>query len=162
MTPTPDPNGDAATCLSATEEQFLELLNAYRVDLGLKPVVASAKLTLAAYRHSLDMGKRNYLYHDTKEPIPDGQSGPTYQDRIRDAGYTGWTIATESIAGGNQVYADAESLFDIWLSIPEDYQHLTDPNITQVGIGQAQVFGGNYRYLWTVEFANGNDGPPGC
>ena len=161
MTPTPDPSGDAASCLNATEEAFLELLNEYRVDQGLNPVVASAKLTVAAYRHSLDMGERDYLHTLTREPLPDGQSGPTHLDRISDAGYTGWTFATENIAGGN-VYRSAQALFDAWRSSSTYHPNMIDPDITQVGIGLAHVVGGNYDYLWTVEFSNGNDGPPGC
>jgi uncharacterized protein YkwD len=160
-TPTPDPSGDAASCLSATEEAFLELLNAYRVDQGLNPVVPSAKLTVAAYRHSRDMGTRDYFSTLTREPLPDGQSGPTHLDRIRDAGYTGWTFATENRAGGT-VYSNAQAVFDVWVKTPEFHLNMIDANVTQIGIGMAFVPGGSYGYLWTVEFSNGNDNPPGC
>lgn len=144
---------------------MLELINEYRMDQGLQPVVASAKLTVAAYKHSNDMLTRNYLNTRTQEPLPEGQSGPTHYDRITDAGYTGWTTATENIAGGNQTYASAAAVFDAWISsaqFPEYRQNIIDPNITQIGVGMANGFGGTYRYVWTVDFSNGTDSPPEC
>ena len=162
MTPTPDPNGDPMSCLNATEEAMLELINAYRIDQGLQPVVASAKLTVAAYKHSSDMHQRNYLNTLTQEPLLEGQSGRTHYDRITDAGYTGWSLALENIAGGNQTYANPQAVVDAWLSTSPYYEHIIDPNITQVGIGYVNQFGGSFRVVWTVEFSDGADGPPGC
>ena len=159
MTPTPDPNGDPMSCLSATEEALLELINAERIDRGLQPLVPSAKLTIAAYKHSYDMGQRNYYHTLTMEPLPDGQSGPTHQHRITDAGYTGWTIATENLASG---HSTAQAVFDAWLATNPHNANMLDPNITQIGIGLVHAPLSQYRYLWTVEFADGSDGPPPC
>jgi uncharacterized protein YkwD len=150
------------SCLNATEEAMLEILNAYRVDQGLQPVVASAKLTVAAYKHTSDMLARQYVNTVTQGPLPEGQSGPTVQDRVSDAGYTGWTTVSENVAGGNQVYANAQAVFDAWLSVPQYLQNINDPNVTQVGIGMGNRALGTYRYVWTVDFSNGNDSPPGC
>ena len=108
------------------------------------------------------MGTRGYLHTLTKDPLPTGQSGPTHLDRISDAGYTGWTFATENRAGGN-VYSNAQAVFDAWLDVPEFHQNMTNPNVTQIGIGMGSFSAiSPYRYIWTVEFSDGNDGPPGC
>jgi len=162
FTPTPDPSGDAASCLSTIEEAFLESLNAYRIDLGLKPVVASAKLTVAAYRHTHDMGTRNYLHTRTPEPFPPGQMGDSHVDRIIAVGYTGWTLATENIAGGPTAYSDAAVVFDAWRNSPIYHPNMIDPGVTQIGIGVARFPVSDYTYYWTVLFSNGNDSPPPC
>jgi uncharacterized protein YkwD len=107
------------------------------------------------------MGKRNYFHTLTQEPVPEGQPGRTHQDRITAAGYTGWTFAIENIAAGNML-SKAQLVFDLWSDAPQYHQNMIDPNITQVGIGMAYVPGGSNKYLWTVDFSNGNDGPPGC
>ena len=60
------------------------------------------------------------------------------------------------------VYPNAQSVFAVWVNTPEFHLNMVDANVTQIGIGMAFVPGGSYSYLWTVEFSNGNDGPPGC
>jgi uncharacterized protein YkwD len=151
-------SGDEA-CLSTQEEAFLVLINEHRADNDLPPLTNSRKLNIAAHTHSLDMGTRNYYAHDTMQPLPPGQSGPAYTDRINDAGYTGWTAAEENIAGG---HSTADAVFTAWKNSPEHNLKMLDPDLTQIGIGFVYVPGSQFRYYWTTDLANGSDSGPGC
>ncbi len=75
-----------ATCLNAQEKQFLTLINNYRASKGLKALKASKSLNIAAFTHSKDMGVRKYFSHTTKSPLPAGQSGSSFTNRMSDAG----------------------------------------------------------------------------
>jgi uncharacterized protein YkwD len=157
-TSTPVDSSEAA-CLNAEEEAFLALINGYRADRGLAPLENSRKLNIAAYGHSLDMGTRNYFSHSTPSPLPPGQSGPSFTDRMEAAGYTGWTTAAENIAGGHPT---AEAVFNAWKGSSGHNANMLKSNATQIGIGFAVVQGSQYTNYWTTDFANGNDSAPGC
>ncbi|HUG16314.1 MAG TPA: CAP domain-containing protein, partial [Thermomicrobiales bacterium] len=114
-------------------------------------------LNRAAYQHSLDMAERGYLEHDTRQPLPTGQSGPTYEHRIADNGYSGAPYG-ENIAGGP--YTTGEAVFDVWRDSGPDYDtNMRNPDFTQIGIGFASMAGGPYPHYWTADFGAGNDPP---
>ena len=151
--------GAEPECLNTQEFQFLQLINAHRQQNGLQPLTASKKLNIASYRHSLDMGQRDYFAHDTKLPLPAGQSGPQFTDRMADAGYTGYSDAGENIASG---YPTAQSVFDAWKASSGHNANMLNASYTQIGIGLAQVPGSIYTYYWTTDFANGRDSASDC
>jgi uncharacterized protein YkwD len=151
---TPSGGGDEAACLNAEESAFLALINDYRVANGRQPLTASRKLNIASYTHSLDMGERDYFAHDTLLPLPSGQSGPTFADRIADAGYTGYSYWAENIAAGQPT---AQVVFNSWKKSVGHNLNMLNPNLTQIGIGFASVPGSTYTYFWSTDFADGND-----
>jgi hypothetical protein len=55
------------------------------------PLAFNAKLIAAARRHTADMVANNYQGHD-------GTDGSTFDQRITQAGYTGWTALGENVA----------------------------------------------------------------
>ena len=161
-TPTNTPSGGREDrCLSTQEFQLLQLINAYRDDNGLSPLTDSTQLNVAAYRHSRDMGGRDYFSHDTELPLPPGQEGPSPQDRIDAAGYTSYTSSGENIAAGNS-FATAQAVFDVWKDSPSHDAVMLNASFTQIGIGLVSTPGSTYTHYWTTDFANGNDRAPGC
>ncbi|HQZ89646.1 MAG TPA: CAP domain-containing protein [Thermomicrobiales bacterium] len=159
-TATPGGSGEAA-CLNAAEAEVLRLLNVERQKAGLSALTNSRALNVASYRHSLDMTTRDYFDHNTLAPLPAGQSGPSFVDRVRDAGYSlpasGWA-AGENIAWG---HATAQAVVSAWMASQGHKDNILNPLFTQVGIGFASNPDAYYWNVWTTDFANGNDGP-GC
>jgi uncharacterized protein YkwD len=151
---TPSGGGDEAACLNAEESAFLALINDYRASHELQPLTASSKLNSASYKHSLDMGQRDYFAHDTQLPLPPGQSGPTFADRIADAGYTGYSYWAENIAAGQPT---AQTVFNGWKNSAGHNANMLNPYLTQIGIGFAVVSDSTYVNYWTTDFADGND-----
>lgn len=148
-----------ATCLSPKEQHFLTLINNYRASQGLGKLKASKTLNVASYKHSRDMGVRRYFAHDTKLPLPKGQSGPTAWDRMRDAGYGYNTTRAENIAAG---YATAKAVFDGWKKSSGHNRNMLDPNLKAIGIGYARVAGSPYTHYWTTDFGGYVDAAPVC
>jgi uncharacterized protein YkwD len=151
--------GDEAACLSAPEAQFLQLINNYRASLGLGQLKVSRALNIASYKHSEDMGDRNYFDHNTPYPLPPGQSGPLPWDRMADEGYNYNTYKAENIAAG---YTTAQQVFDGWKASPGHDANMRNPNLKVIGIGLAVVPGSGYVYYWTTDFGGVVDAAPGC
>lgn len=151
---------DEASCLSTAEKQFLTLINQYRATKKLAPVQASKTLNIASYKHSLDMGKRKYFAHNTKTPLPAGQSGALPWDRMKDAGYGYNTYKGENIAAG---YSSAQAVFNGWKASSGHNKNMLNPNFKVIGIGFVNVTGSPYKYYWTTDFGGKVDAAPtGC
>jgi len=151
--------GNTASCLSTKERQFLTLLNDYRVSNGLNRVKVSKSLNVASWKHSQDMGRRAYFEHETKLPLPAGQSGPLPWDRMNDAGYRYNTAKAENIAAG---HSTALSVFNGWKNSSSHNQNMLNANFRVIGIGYAQVSGSPYTHYWTTGFGGYVDRAPVC
>lgn len=126
------------------ELRFLELINAYRQENGLEPLLLSAPLSVASERHSEDMGTYGFFSHTTEASsyYPVG-SGPT--ERIAREGYDYNTYTAENLAYGQ---ATAEEVFEAWRTSPShNVNMLGDYKV--IGIGLAW---GNGTPYWTTEF----------
>jgi uncharacterized protein YkwD len=100
------------------------------------------------------MGQRGYFSHDTPKPYPAGQTGPAFTDRMRAAGYCGYSAAGENIASGQQT---AQAVFNAWKNSDGHNANMLSANFTQIGIGHVVVGGRTY---WTTDFAKPSGG--GC
>ena len=60
-------SGDAATTYDSEELRFLGLINDYREQNGLRPVILSDTLAVAAERHSKDMAEYGFFAHNTAQ-----------------------------------------------------------------------------------------------
>ena len=117
---------DSGYAPDAEEWAFVELLNAYRGELGLAPVTLNSELGAAAEYHSVDMATNNYFDHY----LFDGTDAGT---NIQNFGYTGFPYA-ENIAAG---MATAQEVLIGWQNSPEHNATMTNPQYTEVGIGRA-------------------------
>jgi uncharacterized protein YkwD len=135
----------AQTTTPTPQQQLLNLVNNARRARGLVPVVACARLNLAAQRHSNDMAARNYFSHTAPAPAP---SGAAFWQRILATGYR-YTAASENIALG---YTTATQVFNAWMASPGHRANLLNANVRHMGSGFARGTRGMY---WTQTFGAG-------
>ena len=126
------------------EWAFIELLNAYRGELGLTPVMLNYELGAAAEFHSVDMATNNYFSHYALDGTDAGAN-------IQNFGYTGFPYA-ENIAAG---MASAQEVLTGWQNSPEHNATMTDPRYTEIGIGRAYNEGSQYGWYWTATYGAG-------
>ena len=109
------------------------------------PVSWSGNLAMAAYLHSKDMVRNNFLSHT-------GSDGSSAGRRISRQGYP-WRTYGENIAAGDQTVS---SVIRGWLGSERHCRNLMNPAFTEIGAGYAiGSFGGNpaARY-WTIDLAD--------
>src|SRR5918994_2094664 len=138
---------DAGYSPDGEEWAFVELLNAYRGELGLAPVTLNSELGAAAEYHSVDMAMNNYFDHY----LFDGTDAGT---NIQNFGYTGFPYA-ENIAAGMET---AQEVLTGWQNSPDHNATMTSPQYTEVGIGRAYNEGTHYGWYWTATYGGG-EGP---
>ena len=143
----PAPAAFAQGSADAEEWAFVELLNAYRGELGLAPVTLNSELGAAAEYHSVDMAMNNYFDHY----LFDGTDAGT---NIQNFGYTGFPYA-ENIAAGMET---AQEVLTGWQNSPDHNATMTSPQYTEVGIGRAYNEGTHYGWYWTATYGGG-EGP---
>jgi hypothetical protein len=127
------------------ESEVIELVNLEReaCNCGLHPLRYNQELTVAARRHSQDMGDRNYFSHTTPKP-----EEIKFNERITDAGYNYQTCG-ENIAAG---YATPEAVVDGWMNSDGHRDNILDPDYCDIGVGYAAVNGSQYYHYWTQDF----------
>jgi uncharacterized protein YkwD len=138
---------DAGYAPDGEESAFVELLNAYRGELGLAPVTLNSELGAAAEYHSADMATNNYFDHY----LFDGTDAGT---NIQNFGYTGFPYA-ENIAAGMET---GQEVLTAWQNSPEHNATMTDPQYTEIGIGRAYNEASHYGWYWTATYGAG-EGP---
>jgi uncharacterized protein YkwD len=126
------------------EWAFIELLNAYRGQLGLAPVTLNYELGAAAEYHSADMAMNNYFDHY----LFDGTDAGT---NIQNFGYTGFPYA-ENIAAG---MATAQEVLTGWQNSPDHNATMTNPQYTEIGIGRYYNEASHYGWYWTATYGAG-------
>lgn len=122
------------------EDKILELMNAKRVEAGLKPLTIDNTLVQVARYKSDHMIQYNYFDHVTPQ-------GTKYTDWLQTVGYK-YTTAGENIAYNTY---DAVELFNQWWNSPGHKANMMNSSYTKVGIGVVQ---GNNKFMGTQEFSN--------
>ncbi len=132
-----------AQAAGAEEQRLLELINGYRQENGIGPLVPSGVLSTSAARHSEDMAAHDFFSHSTRESsyYPSG-SGPA--DRAAREGYPTNVYTAENIAMGQQT---AEEVFEAWRGSPEHHAAMLGEQYTAAGIGYV----GSH---WTADFGS--------
>jgi uncharacterized protein YkwD len=138
---------DSGYAPDAEEWAFVELVNAYRAQLGLGQLTLNYELGAAAEYHSIDMATNNYFDHY----LFDGTDAGT---NIQNFGYTGFPYA-ENIAAG---MATAQEVLIGWQNSPDHNATMTNPQYTEIGIGLAYNEASHYGWYWTATYGAG-EGP---
>jgi len=125
---------------ATVEDKILELMNAKRVEAGLKPLTIDNTLVQVARYKSDHMIQFNYFDHVTPQ-------GTKYTNWLQAVGYT-YTTAGENIAYNTY---DAVELFTQWWNSPGHRANMMNSSYTKVGIGVVQ---GNGKFMGTQEFSN--------
>jgi uncharacterized protein YkwD len=148
-TPTPAPTPAPSGGISATEQRVLDLTNQARATArtcgttsypAAAPLTWNANLATAARAHAADMAAKNYFSHTS-------QDGRTFDVRIVNAGYTGWSNLAENIAAGQPT---AESVVAGWLTSPGHCAGIMSGALKEIGVGTAT--GGSYGNYWVQDF----------
>lgn len=113
--------------------------NAMRSARGIAPVQGSAVLSAAAASQACDMARQGRLTHQ-------GGGGPA--QRLRAAGYRP-AITAENIAAGPFDLAGAVAA---WTGSAQHRANMLNPQVREVGIGQAVAADGRTRF-WAVIYA---------
>ena len=133
---------------SAEEIAFVQLINDYRVSLGLNPLKTSDLLSESGDKHATDMAKYDFFNHYT-ERSDWFEPGDAPWDRMATVGYTFNTYKGENIAAGQTT---AAQVFDAWKNSPSHNENMVDPNYKVMGISLIFVSGSTYKYYWTTDF----------
>ena len=132
-----------------TEElQFLELINGYRQENGLRPLVLSDTLAVAAERHSEDMARYSFFAHITAASSY-YRAGDEPWDRMEAEGYDYNTYKGENIAVG---YETAEEAFRAWQESPSHNRAMLDDRYRVVGIARINDPDSVHGWYWTTDF----------
>jgi uncharacterized protein YkwD len=137
-----------ATPYSAQELDFLRLINEYRQQNGVGKLLLSDTASLAAARHSSDMGRYQFFNHDTvrSDYFP---AGSTFVDRMNLSGYNYATYRGENIAAG---HTSASTVFAAWRGSAGHNANMLNTNFRVIGIGYEYVAGSPYGHYWTTDF----------
>src|SRR5215211_5147064 len=135
---------DSGYAPDGEEWAFVELLNAYRGELGLAPVTLNSELGAAAEYHSADMAMNNYFSHYLFDGTDAGMN-------IQNFGYTGFPYA-ENIAAGMET---AQEVLTGWQNSPEHNATMTSPQYTEIGIARAYNEASHYGWYWTATYGAG-------
>jgi uncharacterized protein YkwD len=107
------------------------LVNATRQEHGLSTLRSSARLNLAADRHSADMVARRYFAHVS----PDGNS---VADRVRATGYlsgtSDWALG-EDIGWGTGSASTPASIFRSFMNSPPHSKIILSRAFHEIGVG---------------------------
>jgi uncharacterized protein YkwD len=137
-----------AVSYSAEEITFVQLINDYRVSLGLNPLMTSDLLSESGDRHSSDMAKYGFFDHYT-ERSDWFAPGAAPWDRMAASGYNFNTYKGENIAAGQTT---AAKVFEAWKNSPSHNENMVNPNYKVMGISLLYVSGSTYKYYWTTDF----------
>ena len=141
-------SGSAATSYDSEELQFLQLLNEYRHENGVGPLILSDTLAGAAAHHSKDMADYDFFAHNT-EASSYYRSGSKPWDRMAEEGYKYNTIRGENLATGTET---AEEAFEAWRESPSHNAAMLDGRYRVIGIARLYEPGGSHAWYWTTDF----------
>jgi hypothetical protein len=132
-----------ARAAGVEEQRLLELINEYRQENGVGPLVLSGVLSTSATRHSEDMATHDFFSHSTKESsYYPGGSRPA--DRAAREGYPTNVYTAENIARGQLT---AEEVFQDWRGSPEHDAAMLGEHYAAAGIGHVDSY-------WTADFGS--------
>jgi uncharacterized protein YkwD len=153
--------------LKITNNKILEVINRAREKVrdcndgkGLVgPSVAlkwNSELYASAYEHSSDLAQSDTFSHmgsGTSWDVTGSNSGRAskFNERIRENGYTDYTIIGENIAGGQE---SIELALDAWLKSPAHCTNIMEPEFTEMGVAVVVNLDSTYGIYWTQNFGN--------
>ena len=137
-----------ASSYDSDELQFLQLINDYRGNNGLGPLLLSDALAVAAEHHSQDMARYSFFAHNS---VASSYYPAGYEpwDRMADEGYDYNTYKGENIAVG---YETAEEAFEAWRNSPSHNHAMLDGSYRVIGIARINEPGSVHGWYWTTDF----------
>src|SRR3712207_189517 len=130
------------------EVRFLHLINDYREQNGVGPLLLSDTLSVTAEHHSRDMASYGFFAHDTLESsyYP---AGSEPWDRMRTEGYDYNVLMGENIAVGCE---SAERRFELWRNSPAHNAAMLEGSYRVMGIARSYDENSVHGWYWTTDF----------
>lgn len=116
-----------------------KIINDYRREKGLKPLVLNAELTAAAKSHSKDLAKWDRISHY-------GSDGSNPWDRVKRTGYRA-RLAAENVGTGQ---VDFQEVMRGWKESAGHNKNLLLADATHMGIALVQDPKSEFRSFWTL------------
>ena len=139
----------AAPTYGKEEMRILSLLNDYRAENGLPPLVLSDAATIAAEKHNRDLARYGYTGHKTKES-DHYESGSRSWDRMEAEGYPEEAASGENLAYGQDTPKQA---IEAWKDSEEGHnENMLDERWKVVGISHVEAPDGEYDHYWATDF----------
>jgi len=144
------------TDYSTVETDTLDLINDYREENGLEPLLLSDRLSTASAHYAHDMAK--YDAYGEPEPHVSGPTdyyfeGATLTDRMNEEGYFASRYG-ENIAAGQDT---AEKVFEAWRGSPPHNAMMLNPKMRVIGVGLVQSDSASYDAFWVTDFGSDED-----
>jgi uncharacterized protein YkwD len=139
-----------AEALDNEEASFLAILNDYRAQNGLGPLVLDERLNTVARWMANDLAAHNYFSHTDslgRDPF----------DRMDQLGYTVNTWRGENLVAGTEGAAYA---FQMWQGSDGHRANMLGANYTSVGIARAYSVSSDFGWYWATEFGGDAVGAP--
>ena len=144
----------AAADYSAQELAVVDLINNYRINNGVDPLLVSDKLSDASTKHSHDMAKYDFFGHfsESSDWFPLNANPHV---RVVLCGYPDSAYVTENIGAG---YDTASGVFAGWEQSPGHNANMLDRNLKVIGVGMESSSTSQYKTYWTTDFGDFVDG----
>ncbi len=139
---------DEATAYDDEELRLLGLINDYRKENELRPLILSDTLTVASEHHSQDMAEYGFFAHDT-EKSSNNPEGAEPSDRMEIEGYEYDTATGENLAVG---YETAEEAMNTWQESSSHDAAMLDGNYRVMGVARINAPGSVHGWYWTTDF----------
>jgi uncharacterized protein YkwD len=137
-----------SACLDSEEQKFLQLINDYRAQNSVAPLVAVQTLGAAADYHSFDMAAHNYLSHILYD-------GTTWSQNMTNFGYPTGGWRGENLAGSREFAIDN---YWAWYYSGPHNATMLDVNAKVIGIGRAYNVAADGGWRWTTDFGSYSTG----
>ena len=132
---------DALWQPGANECKFLRVINDYRADHELKPLLLSRSLSMAADSHSEYMARTDDIDHSI--------GALSWSQNILNFGYPEGYGMGENVLAGRQ---SAGGALNLWISSPPHNANMLNPDWVAIGIGREVNLDGRYDFYWTTTF----------
>ena len=153
------------SALKTTNDTILKVINRARAEARdcndgrgiVGPSIAltwNSELYASAYEHSSDLATSDTFSHmgsGTESDITGSNSGNNskFNERIKENGYTSYSIIGENIAGGQE---NIESALKAWLASPAHCTNIMEKEFTEIGVAVVVNPDSTYGIYWTQNF----------
>jgi uncharacterized protein YkwD len=120
-------------------EKARDLINSYRRQKGLRPLMLQPALTEAAREHSRDLAKWDRISHF-------GSDGSNPWDRVKRVGYNA-KVAAENVGTGQ---ASMEEVLKGWQASPGHNKNLLIADAQHMGIAMVHDPKTEFKTFWTL------------
>lgn len=117
------------------------LINAFRAENGLKPVVIDRDLVRAAELQVIAMASKDVLSHEV---------AGDFNTRMNAAGFSR-AAAAENVGAGHRT---VENAIKSWIASPQHRENMLMKNATRIGLVRGSAPGNRYSSYWALELAS--------